>query len=179
MVILPIVLAAALAQAGPATPPADLHARVLGLLGAIDRPVSPEAFRALGAEGEAALAELARSRELPPFRARALEVLAALRSPGAEELHRALARDPAAPATVRRAAVRGLGGLLAPAPAVATLRPLLAGDPDAGVRAAAAGALARASPADGCAAVRRQAAREPAGTRAAFRRALAACEPGP
>jgi HEAT repeat protein len=184
MTIVPALLALALAAppdagaspAATAKPSPELRARVVALLGAIDRPISADAFRRLGPEGEVALADIALSGDFPAYRARSLEALAALRAARAEELHRRLARDATAPAPVRRAAVRGLARLVDPSRAAAELSGFVAGDPDPTVRAAAAGALARAAPADGCAVIRRQAAREPAATRAAFRRALAACE---
>lgn len=177
-VLVPALLALALSAAdAPAPPPpGPARARVVALLGAIDRPVSPEVFRRLGPDGEAALVDVARSHELPAYRARALEALAGLRAAPAEALHRSLANDPAAPAPVRRAAVRGLARLLAPERAAVELGPFVSDDADASVRAAAAGALALAAPGEACAAVRRQAAREPAASRAAFRRALSACE---
>jgi HEAT repeat protein len=180
-----VLLATLAAPADPAAPPDDVRARARALLGAIDRPVPLEALRRLGPQGEAALADLARSRDFPIFRARALEALAALRAPAAPEVHRLLAADAAAPRSVRRAAVRGLGRLLPPEAAVEALRPVLEADRDAAVRAAAAEALARVAPRDGCGAVRRQAAREGAAARAGFARALQACErhraagPGP
>lgn len=174
--MLAALLAAALAAA-PGAPASETRARALALLGAFDRPVAAEPLRRLGPEGEAALADIALSDELPVFRARALEALAELRAARAAELHGRLAADARAPATVRRAAVRGMATLAGPRAAV-ELQPLLADDPDPTVRAAAAEALARAAPAEACAAVRRQAAREPAETRAGFRRALAACERG-
>jgi HEAT repeat protein len=174
--ILPALLAVLVAASDPAAAPDEVRARARALLGAIDRPVPLEAFRRLGPQGEAALADLARSRDFPAFRARALEALAALRAPGAPAVHRRLAGDPAAPRTVRRAAVRGLGQLLAPSEAVEALRPLLEKDGDGAVRAAAAEALSHAAPRDGCAAVRRQAAREDRASRTAFARALGACE---
>lgn len=193
MTTLALVVAAVLAAPGaasptaappadpaPATASAEVRARTRALLGAIDRPVSPEAFRRLGPEAEVALAEIALSDPYPAFRARALGALAALGAPRAEELHRRVATDLAAPRTARRAAVRGLARLVSPERAAAELRPLLEQDADPGVRAAAAEALARAAPSAGCGAVRRQAAREaarPDGSRgAALGRALAVCD---
>lgn len=155
---------------------ADVRARTRALLGAIDRPVSAEAFRRLGPGVEAALAEIARSHDYPAFRGRALEALAALGAGRAEELHRELASDGAAPRPVRRAAVRGLARLLPPARATTALAPLLERDADPAIRAAAAEALARAAPAEGCGAVRRQAARETGLRAAGFARAVAACD---
>jgi HEAT repeat protein len=172
--VLPALLAAALAAGSP--PPAELRADVAALLGGIDRPVPAEAFRRFGPEGEAALEDIARSSDLPPRRARALEVLAALRSPRAEATHRAVAEEQGAPRTVRRVAVRGLGRLLAAEQASATLTPLLQGDRDPAVRAAAAEALARAAPARACGAIRAQAARQDAHAAARFRRAVATCD---
>jgi hypothetical protein len=155
---------------------ADVRARTRALLGAIDRPVSAEAFRRLGPDVEAALAEIARSHDYPAFRGRALEALAALGGGHAEELHRELASDGAAPRPVRRAAVRGLARLVPPARAATELTPLLERDADPAIRAAVAEALARSAPAEGCGAVRRQAAREGGPRAAAFARAVAACD---
>jgi HEAT repeat protein len=173
--LLAVALAAGSA-AGAAAPGDDVRAEVRALLGVIERPVSPESFRRFGAEGEAALEEIARSPDLPPRRARALEVLAGLRAPRAEEVHREIAATPGAPRTVRRAAVLGLGRLVAREQAVAALRPFLEADADPRVRAAAAEALARAAPLAACRTVRRQVTRETASARVHFRRALAACE---
>jgi HEAT repeat protein len=172
------LVALALAAGDPATStPGDVRARVEALLGVLDGPVSPEPFRELGAEGEAALAEIARSGDLPPWRARALEVLAALQGAQAEELHREIAADHRAPRTVRRAAVRGLGRIVPPARASAALLPILEGDRDGAVRAAAAEALTSAGPPGACAAVRAQARREGKAGETRFRRALAPCAP--
>jgi HEAT repeat protein len=167
----------ALLLAAPASPSPDVRAEVAALLGRFDRAVSPEAFRRFGAEGEAALVDIALSNDLPPRRARALEVLAALRSPDAEATHRSVA-DSDAPRSVRRAAVLGLGRLLPADRAAAALGPFLERDRDPAVRAAAADALAGAAPAQACAAVRAQARREDADAAARFRRAVTACERG-
>jgi HEAT repeat protein len=176
--IVSILLSAALLAAPAAPEPSaeEVRARVRALLGAIDRPVPADAFRRLGPAGEDALAEVARSNDFPAFRARALGALAAIGAPAARELHQQLAADASEPGPVRRAAVRGLGRLLEGDGAAAALRPILEGDRDPSVRATAALALARAAPADGCAAIRLQAAREQGATRTAFRRAIAACE---
>ncbi|HEY6004624.1 MAG TPA: hypothetical protein VIV57_17250, partial [Anaeromyxobacter sp.] len=123
------MLLALLVAAPPAFSP-EVRAEVAALLGVIDRPVSPESFRRFGAEGEAALADIALSRDMPPRRSRALEVLAALRSPGAEEVHRTVASSPDAPPTTRRTAVLGLGRLLPKARAPGALRPFLERDRD-------------------------------------------------
>lgn len=171
------ILLAVLAVASP--PPAaaspEVRADVSALLNAFDRPASPDAFAQLGPEGEAALAEIALSNDFAPRRARALEVLSALKTPRAEEVHRKVAASTDAHWTVRRAAVLGLGRLLPPDRAAPELAPFLERDRDPAVRAAAAEALAARAPAQACGAVRAQAAREVAGNAGRFRSALAAC----
>jgi hypothetical protein len=178
MNLAPVLLAVALvAQDGaPASPPPsdEVRARVRALLLPIDRPVSPGAIRAIGPGAEEALAEIALSRDFSARRARALEVLAALRSVRAEEVHRA-ASAAGEPRSVRRAAVRGLAVLVPASRVAAELRPFVERDRDPGIRAAAAEALASAAPADGCAAVRAQAAKEGGDGQARFRRALRSC----
>ncbi len=171
---LALVLAVALAaSSGPAEPPADVRDQVRALLGAIDRPVPPETFRALGPGAEDALAEFARSDVSPMRRVRALQALAGLGGARAEAVHREVAASSSAQGTVRRTAVRGLGRLTGPDRAVRELSPYLEKDRDPGVRAAAAEALATHAPADGCALVRARARAEPAPAR--FGRALSLC----
>ncbi len=149
--------------------------KTLALLGAIDRPIRPETWRALGPEAVPVLEEVAASRALPTRRALALEGLAALGGDRAETLHRSLAGDRKAPRAVRRAAVRGLGRLVAADRLDAALRPVLERDPDRAVRASAAEVLSRRSPATSCAAIRAQARREGDVGGALFARPLAAC----
>lgn len=172
------LLLAVLAAAAPVAPAAspEVRANVSALLNAFDRPVTPEAFAQLGPEGEAALAEVALSNDFAPRRARALEVLSVLKTPRAEEVHRAVAASGDAHWLVRRAAVLGLGRLLPAERAASELGPFLERDRDPAVRAAAAEALAAHAPAQACGAVRAQAARELAGNAARFRSALGACD---
>jgi HEAT repeat protein len=152
----------------------DVREQVRSHLGAIDRPVSTETWRALGPAAEPVLLEVAGSdRELPTRRARALEGLAALGGARAEAVHLRLARASSEPPIVRSSAVRGLGRLLEPARLARELRPLLQ-DESPRVRLASAEALARRAPAETCGDVRAQAARERAAAR--WSRALAACE---
>jgi HEAT repeat protein len=158
----------------PATP--EVRQKVKALLGAIDRPISPDTWRALGPGAETALAEVAGSDDFPSRRALALEGVAAFGGARAEALHRRLAAPGAAPPAVRRAAIRGLAGLLPPAAAADALRPYLSGDRDRSVRRAAAEALSAAAPQAACADIRAQARREGAHGDAMFRRALAACD---
>ncbi len=171
-----VLTIALLAQAGaPAAAPSDeVRERVRALLLSIDRPISPAAIRAVGPGADEALAEIALSRDFPVRRARALEALASLASPRAEEVHRSAAAS-GEPRTVRRAAVLGLASLVPADRAPEELRPFVERDRDPAIRAAAAEALARAAPAAGCAIVRAQAGREDATDRARFRRALSAC----
>ncbi|SRR6266540_681078 len=157
-------------EAAPATP--DVRDQVRALLGAIDRPVSPETFRALGPGAEDALTEFARGNDHPLRRVRALDALAGLGGARAEAVHREVAAS-AAPSTVRTTAVRGLGRLAGPTRALGELSPYLEKDRDPRVRAAAAEALATQAPADACARIRARARAEPAPAR--FGRALSHC----
>lgn len=150
--------------------------RVLSLLGAIDRPIRPETWRALGPEAEGVLAEVATSEELPSRRAKALEGLAAFAGPRAESVHERLAGDEGAPLAVRRSAIRGLGRLVAADRLVGALRGVLEGDREPSLRSTAAEVLARRAPAAACGAIRAQARREAGRDGALFARALAACE---
>jgi hypothetical protein len=179
MALAPLALALALAaQPGPAEPSAEVRSQVRALLGAIHDPVAPGAFLALGAGAEEALLDFARDGRLPPSRrARALEALAGVGGPRAEAVHRELADSTSAPRAVRRSAVRGLGQLAGPARARGALTAYLERDRDPTVRAAAAEALARAAPAEGCDRIRSQARAEAAPAR--FERALSLCEASP
>jgi HEAT repeat protein len=143
-------------------------------LGVIDRPVPEEAWRALGPPALPVLEEIARSPGASWRRANALLALSILGGARAEAVLLEQARDGSAPWAVRAAAVRGAGHLLPPERALTDLRPVLERDRDPRVRATAAEALARRAGAQGCAAVRAQAARE-APRRGAYDRALRAC----
>jgi HEAT repeat protein len=161
------------AEAGACDP--AVREKTLALLGAIDRPIRTETWRALGPEAVPVLAEVAASDALPTRRALALEGLAALGGERAESLHRALAADVKEPRAVRRAAVRGLGRLVTADGVDAALRPVLERDPDRAVRATAAEVLSRRSPSASCSAIRAQARLEGTGS-SLYSRALAACE---
>jgi hypothetical protein len=172
MALAPVLLALALAATpSPDAPPEEVRAQVIAYLGAIHRPVPPEAFRALGPGAEDVLADVARTDPSPLRRVRALDALAGLGGVRAEQVHREVLASPAS-REVRRGAVRGLGRLLG-AGAPATLGPVLERDRDPAVRAAAAEALARAAPTEGCARVRARARVDPEAAR--FRRALEDC----
>lgn len=172
-----IALSLALAAPGVCSSADDpaLRARIEPMLGTIDRPIEPERWRQLPPAARAVLEAIAADpTELPSRRAAAIAGLTALGGDGA--LHRRLADDSAAPYLVRARALRGLATLLPAADRGAALGRLLRHDTDVRIRAAAAEALAHASPADGCPAVRAQAQREGADARFAFQRALSACE---
>ena len=190
MPLAPVLLAFALsapvpppaAPQPPDAPPAEAgRDQVSAYLGAIHEPVSPAAFRALGPGAVDALADFARTDPLPIRRLRALDALAALGGTTAEEVHREVLASPTAPTAVRRGAVRGLARLAGPSGAPAALGPVLERDRDPAVRAAAAEALVRTAPAEGCAKVRARAQAEPDAAR--FTRALSECDrsgqPGP
>jgi hypothetical protein len=187
-VIAALALAAALLAPGDVCAPAsgeaacapasdEVRARVRALLGAIDRPVRPETWRALGPGAESVLAEVATApAELPSRRAKALEGLAAFPGTRARDVHRALASDASAPLALRRTALRGMGRLVPADEVVGALRGFLEQDPEASVRSAAAEVLARRAPAASCGAVRAQARREGSEGAGLYARALAACE---
>jgi HEAT repeat protein len=165
--------AAACAPAPAAT--AEVREKVRAYLGAIDRPIPPGTWLALGPGAETVLAEVADSDDFPSRRSLALEGLAAFGGPRAEALHRRLAAAGAAPAPVRRAAIRGLARILAADRLPDALRPYLESDPDGSIRTTAAQALATRAPGLACDAVRAQARREGTRGEAMFARALAAC----
>lgn len=161
-----------------ATGPADAEtrARAEALLGAIDRPVSAEAWKALGPVAVDVLAEVAASPDRRPSqRASALGALASIDPGRAEPLARALADSDGAPLTLRVSAVRALGRMLPGAQLRSAIAPVLRAAPDAALRAAAAETLARHAPATGCAEVMDQVALEAEGDRVAFERAAALC----
>jgi hypothetical protein len=154
---------------------AALRELVVPLLGTLDAPVPPEAWRSLPPEALPFLERMAGEPGRRSIdRARALEGAAALGSDGT--VHRRLAADPAAPFVVRAAAVRTLRQVVPAARLGAELAPLLERDGDWRIRAAAAETLAKGAAGTGCMAVRAQVRREPASTRPAFSRALRSCE---
>jgi hypothetical protein len=171
-----LALLAAALHAVPAMTDAEVRGRVEALLGAIDRPVRAEQWRALGPAAVPALAEAAAGNDrMPTTRSMALGALASLDPVQAEPLARALADADGAPLTVRETAVRVLGRMLPPARLRSALAPVLRAAPDAALRAVAAETLARHAPGMACPEVMDQASLEAAGDRAAFERAAALC----
>ena len=162
-------------SAGAPAPSPELRDQVIPYLGAIDRPVSPETWRALGPAAEPVLLEVAgSSAELPTRRTRALEGLAALGGARAAQVHLRLARE------LGRAAAGAQRRGARPRAAARPGAPRRRGPPAPRGRApSASGAsprevLARHAPAEACADVRALAAREPGPAR--WSRALSACD---
>jgi HEAT repeat protein len=171
-----IALLAAALHAAPVMTDAEVRGRVEALLGAIDRPVRVEQWKALGPAALPVLAEVAAGGDrMPSARSMALGALAAVDPGRAEPLARALVDADDAPDTVRETAVRVLGRMLPPARLRAALAPVLRAAPNAALRAVAAETLARHAPAMACGEVIDQASLEAAGDRVAFERAAALC----
>jgi hypothetical protein len=165
--------------AAPAAPlelsDAELRDRVQAYLGAIDRPVRDESWRALGPAAIPHLVAALGSDDLPTRRAAAAHGLAAI---GGDRARAALlehARAEGEPYVVRAASLRGAARVVSPADAAAALGPVLAGARSALVRAAAAEALATPRHPTACAAVRAQAKREGARGASRYEKALGKC----
>jgi HEAT repeat protein len=157
---------------------AALRQRIDAYLGVIDRPISAEAWRSLGPRAVPILVAIVNAPDERAWRkANALAALATIGGPEAEATVVAQAHETRSPWSVRVSAVRGAGYLLGAERVAGELRPVLERDPDRRVRAAAAEALTRRSGSAGCAAVKAQAAREPAEVRGMYRRALKVCVP--
>jgi hypothetical protein len=171
-----LALLAAALHAAPAMTDAEVRGRVEALLGAIDRPIRIEQWKALGPAAIPVLAEVAAGGDrMPSTRSMALGALASLDPGRAEPLARALADSDGAPLTVRETAVRVLGRMLPPARLRSALAPVLRAAPDAALRAVAAETLARHAPGMACPEVMDQASLEATLDRAAFERAAALC----
>jgi HEAT repeat protein len=169
------LLSAALLSATGMTD-AEVRAHVEAMLGAIDRPIPAERWKALGPVAATVLAEVAASGdEAPSRRSAALGALASVDPARAEPLARALVDSDGAPLPVRETAVRVLGRTLPPTRLHSALAPVLRAAPDAALRAVAAETLARHAPGSACAEVMDQVSLEPAASRVAFERAVARC----
>jgi hypothetical protein len=162
-------------EAGSAAPSdSDVRERVETYLGAIDRPVSSSAWRALGPAAIPHLEAVLASSELPTRRAKAATGLAAIGGDRARAALLARAKSEQDPFVVRSAAMRGAARLATKDELVSELTPVL-GARSAHVRAVAAEVLAGAGDAGGCAAVRAQAAREGKEGAARYGKALSRC----
>ena len=170
------------APAAPAAPlsDAEVAARVHTYLAAIDTPIRPEQWQALGPRAVAPLeAVLSDQGALPSRRAKAVMALALLGGARARSLVLATARSDGVPLGVRASALEGAGHLLPPGELFLELRPVLEKAPAAPVRALAAGVLSRRAPGGACGAIRAQASREGPEERLAFGRALERCAAPP
>ncbi|HTT70005.1 MAG TPA: hypothetical protein VMG32_02185 [Anaeromyxobacteraceae bacterium] len=169
-------------SAAPAAPlsDAEVAARVHTYLAAIDTPIRPEQWQALGPRAVAPLeAVLSDQGALPSRRAKAVMALALLGGARARSLVLATARSDGVPLGVRASALEGAGHLLPPGELFLELRPVLEKAPAAPVRALAAGVLSRRAPGGACGAIRAQASREGPEERLAFGRALERCAAPP
>ena len=159
---------------------AEVAERAVAYLGAIDRPVSAEAWRALGPGAVAPLEAVARDPQaLPTRRARALTALSALGGDRARQVVLDAVRAGQGPYAVRASALRAAGRLLDAKALAAELRPVMEGRAEVALRAAAAEVLARNGGAGGCTAVKKQALRERGAARLGFERALERCGGSP
>jgi len=164
--------------AGPASPLSDAEvvARVRTYLAAIDTPIRPEQWQALGPRAVAPLeAVLTDEGALPSRRAKAVMALALLGGARARALVLATAGSDQAPLGVRASALEGAGHLLPPDELFVKLRPVLEKAPAAQVRALAALVLSRRAPGRACGAILAQAGREGREERLAFGRAVEHC----
>jgi hypothetical protein len=167
--------------AGPEKPPAqqqlsdaELRERVETYLGAIDRPIPAERWKALGpGAGPLLEAVIADSSQFPTRRAKAVDGLVAAAPDRAAQVVGKLARDEKQPGVVRVAAMHGAARIFPSPRALSELRPVLQTARTAGLRAEAAELISRAK--GGCGDVRDQVAREKVEHRAAFDRALKRC----
>ena len=152
----------------------ELRERVEAYLGAIDRAVPAERWKALGPRAAPLLeAIIADSSQFPSRRARAVDGLVAASPERAGAVVGKLARDEKEEGVVRVAAMHGTAQLFPSPRALNELRPVLQSARSAGLRAEAADLMTRKK--GGCAEVREQVARESARHRGAFDRALKRC----
>lgn len=153
----------------------ELRERVDAYLGAIDRSVSKERWKALGPRAAPLLeAVIADASQFPTRRAKAVDGLVAAAPDRAAQLVGTLARDEKQPAVVRVAAMHGVSHVLSSPRALSELRPVLKTARSPGLRAEAADLISRKN--GGCAEVRDQVAREKAEHRPAFDRAMKRCK---
>jgi hypothetical protein len=154
---------------------ADLRERVETYLGALDRPIPKQRWKALGPRAAPILeAVIADSSQFPTRRAKAVDGLVAAAPDRAAQLVGTLAQDEKQPSVVRVAAMHGASQVLSAPRALNELRPILTGARSMGLRAEAADLISRKS--GGCVEVRDQVAREKAEHRGAFDRAMKRCQ---
>lgn len=154
--------------------PEEVRQKVHAYLGSIDVPIGAAQWRALGPRAADELESVARdSNEFPSRRAKALGGLSAIAPERAARLVGPMARDEKQPTAVRVAAMEGAAQVLPPNEVERELKPVMQSSRSPGLRRAAAEVLSRNKL--GCAAVRRQASRERADHRAAWKDVLDRC----
>jgi hypothetical protein len=158
---------------------AEVAARVETYLGAIDTPVPPARWKALGARAVGPLVAVVEGKAFPSERAHALEALSHIGGARAKEALLTVARSDREAFAVRASALRGAARVVPAGELPAVLGTVLERAKDAPVRAVAAEVLANHAPGSGCAAVRAQVAREAAEARPAFGAALGRCGAAP
>ena len=152
----------------------EARQRVHEYLGSIDTPITPEQWRALGPQAATELESIVRNQDaFPSRRAKALDGLTAAAPDRAARLVGPMARDEKQPLVVRVAAMHGAAQVLPPDEAERELKPVLQTSHSAGMRKTAADVLSRSR--SGCASVRKQASRESAEHRAAWKDVLDRC----
>ncbi|MFN0063923.1 MAG: hypothetical protein ACKVPX_15560 [Myxococcaceae bacterium] len=151
-----------------------------GYLGAIHSPPGADTWRALGPAALARLREhLDNPQAQPTLRARAADALATVGGPQDADRLAAWATDATAPQLLRERALVAAHALLTPAAGHSMVLRALDDARSPGLRAAAAGLLARTPNADGCNLLRARAAQQAGKDRVLFKRALKLCAAPP
>jgi hypothetical protein len=153
----------------------EVRQRAEAYLDALDVPVTPDQWRALGPRAVPFLEEVVTNPDgLPSRRAAAVGGLAVIGGNRAREVVLKTAHSGAEPVAVRAAALHGAPRVLTSRELVRELKPVLERASEPATRAAAADVLARHVPRAACSAIRAQAGREAEGE-AHFQRALQRC----
>jgi hypothetical protein len=155
----------------------EIRSQTLAYLSAIDTPIPPATWEALGPRAEPVLRELiSDGSNFPTRRAKAIDGLAVVAGAAAASTFREVAGAESESLVVRLAALRGLGRVSQPQALMSDLAPLLAGANDSRVRAYAGEVLIRRSGRRACATVRAQAESELPERQGHFERALSLCK---
>ena len=152
----------------------ELRDQINTYLGTIDRPISPDSWKALGPRAAPILEQvISDSSQFPSRRAKAVNGLVSAAPDRAALLVGKLARDEKQPTVVRLAAMQGAGRVFPPSRTLSELRPVLHSARSPGLRAEAADVISGKQ--GGCAEVRDQVTREKVEHRPAFDRAMKRC----
>jgi hypothetical protein len=153
----------------------EVRQRAESYLDALDVPVTPDQWHALGPRAVPFLEEVVANPDgLPSRRAAAVGGLAVIGGKRAREVVLKTAHSDAEPVAVRNAALHGAPRVVTSRELVRELKPVLEHASEPATRAAAADVLARHVPRAACSAIRAQAGREAEGE-AQFQRALQRC----